>query len=158
MEIEVTLLDPSEKEKVQPILREMRTKYLKSQKELKNAVRALNLEKDIKELTGPESEMDQNRLLVHDNLLRQNARLQEGIRIGREAEGCAAETLKVLNSNKDIIERAQLRTGEMSDNMRKSNTVLNRMTARNRQNLILILLVIFLLVCAVGMVAYIKFK
>lgn len=70
MEIEVTLLDPSEKEKVQPILREMRTKYLKSQKELKNAVRALNLEKDIKELTGPESEMDQNRLLVHDNLLR----------------------------------------------------------------------------------------
>ena len=44
MEIEVTLLDPTEKDKVQPILREMRTKYLKSSKELKNAVKALDHE------------------------------------------------------------------------------------------------------------------
>ena len=63
------MLDPAEKAKAQPILRELRTKYLKSQKELKNAIKALNHEKNIKELTGPESEMDENRLLVYDNIV-----------------------------------------------------------------------------------------
>lgn len=158
MEIEVTLLDPAEKEKIQPILREMRTKYLKSQKELRNAVKALEVESNINKLTGSESKAEKNRLLVYDTLMSQNAKLQEGIRIGLETEGSAVETLKELNSQKDTIEKAQLRTGTMSDNLRKSNTIINRMTSRARKNLIIIAAVIVLLVCAIGMVIYFKSK
>jgi hypothetical protein len=49
MEIEAAMLDTDEKAKIQPVLRELRTKYLAAKKEFKVAHKSFVHEKTIKE-------------------------------------------------------------------------------------------------------------
>jgi hypothetical protein len=69
-------------------------------------------EKRLNDLVGGnEADNEKNRLLAYDAMLDSSNKINEGIKIGLEIESSAVETLSVLNSNREIIERATRKAG-----------------------------------------------
>ena len=158
MEIEVSMLPPAAKTKLQPGLRRNKDAFEGFKRSLRQEEAGVMERKNRSGLMKEKNSADPRRSLLkaHELAVDQTSRLERSRQSALESEGIAIATMSTLQSQREQILRSTKSAGEVGDNLSKSNRLLTTMSRHALTNKLIMLAVIALLVLAIMITAYYK--
>lgn len=158
MEIEVSMLPPAAKGKLQAGLKRNKDLHEGLKRALRQEEANLADRRNRSSLIKEKSTSDPRRSLLksHEMAIDQGSRLERSRQTALESEGIAIATMATLQSQREQILRSAKNAGEVGEHLSKSNRLLTTMTRQTLTNKLIMLGVIALLVLAIMIVAYYK--